>query len=555
MSKTLLFAAALTALSPLCQAQDHTAQLQELITRAHIPGLSLAYVKNGKVAETCYLGVRSNDTGGQVDAQTVFSAASLSKVVFAYGVLQLVDQGKLDLDKPLVSYYAYPDVQHDLRSAKVTAREVLSHTSGLPNWRNGDTLAFKYNPGERWNYSGEGFVWLGKVVEHITGKDLEPWLEETVFQPLGMERTGFIWKKEFNTDCAWPHNETGLTTGRWTPEKVNTAASMQTTAESYAKLLVAILNKKGLKPATLKGMLQPQPHSNMVEGRKDLSWGLGVGHQETAAGPAFWQWGDNGTFKAFLIGYPETKEGLVYFANSAAGLTIAPAILQLFFGGTQPGITWVTDGDPDIRHVEILNDLLTKPFATAMAPFMKGNIQDTTVLSESKMNWIGYRLLQNKRGDVAEQLFTLNTRAYPDSADAYAGLGETALRSGQPKAAQQWYAKAAALKPAETNYKKMSRKLDSTFVTKPAQTDTSLTTFRLEGVGTARLVSLVGSFNGWNELETPMRWKNGAWEAALPLRPGPYEYKFVVDGVWLPDPRNTKIKEGDQNSVLVVAAK
>ncbi|ACU61953.1 serine hydrolase [Chitinophaga pinensis] len=555
MSKTLLCTAALVASSSLCQAQDQTAALQALMTRAHVPGLSLAYVKNGKVAQTYYLGTRSNDTGGKVDTQTVFQAASLTKVAFAYGVMHLVEQGKLDLDKPLSSYYSYPDLQYDARAAKVTAREVLSHTSGLPNWRNGDTLKFKYNPGERWNYSGEGFVWLGKVVEHITGKELEPWLEETVLQPLGMERSGFIWKNEFDQNYAWPHTETGTTSGRWTPDKVNTAASLHTTADSYAKLLCALLDKKGLKPATFKTMLQPQAHSQVEQGKTTLSWSLGVGRQETAAGPAFWQWGDNGTFKAFLIGYPEKKEGLVYFANSAAGLTIAGDILQLFFGGAQPAIAWVTNEDPDIRHIALLNDLLHEPFTTAMAPFMKGSIQDTAALPESKMNWVAYRLLENRRPELAEQLFRLNTQTYPDSVDAYAGLAEAALRSGRPKEAEQWYTKAATLKPAKTNYKQMALKLDSTFVEPPVAADSSLTFFRLGDFPGAKLVSLAGTFNGWNDLEVPMRWKNGAWEAALRLAPGTYQYKFVIDGVWLSDPRNPKTHEGDMNSILVVTAK
>ena len=555
MRKTLLCAAVLVVMSSLCQAQDQTAALQDLMTRAHVPGLSLAYVKNGKVAQTYYLGTRSNDTGGKIDSLTVFQAASLTKVAFAYGVMHLVEQGKLDPDKPLSSYYVYPDLQYDARAARVTARQVLSHTSGLPNWRNGDTLKFKYNPGERWNYSGEGFVWLGKVVEHITGKELEPWLQETVLHPLGMERSGFIWQKAFDLDYAWPHTETGVTSGRWMPEKVNTAASLHTTVDSYAKLLCALLDKKGLKSATFKTMLQPQINSQVETGKTALSWNLGVGRQETAAGPAFWQWGDNGTFKAFLIGYPEKKEGLVYFTNSAAGMTIAPAILQLFFGGAQPAIAWVTNEDPEIRHVTLLNDLLHQPFATTIAPFMKGNMQDTTVLPESKMNWLGSRLLENGRPELAEQLFQLNTQSYPDSVDAYAGLAEVALRSGHPKDAQQWYAKAAVLKPAKKQYKEMAMKLDSTFVEKPVAADSSLTLFRLEDFPGAKLVSLVGTFNGWNDLEIPMRWKNGAWEGALPLAPGTYQYKFVIDGVWLSDPRNPKRHEGDMNSILVVTAK
>jgi CubicO group peptidase (beta-lactamase class C family) len=159
--KSLLFG--LLFLPVILCSQDRKIKIEQLMKAAGIPGLSLTYVKQGKIQEWYNLGVRSVDSKEAVDSGTVFNAASLSKCVFAYAVMKLVDSGKLSLDTPLYKYLEYPDLSHDERYKKITARMTLSHTSGLPNWRNGPQLNFRYNPGERYSYSGEGFVLLSKV--------------------------------------------------------------------------------------------------------------------------------------------------------------------------------------------------------------------------------------------------------------------------------------------------------------------------------------------------------------------------------------------------------
>jgi len=132
-----------------------------------------------------------------VTNETVFEAASLSKPVFAYGVLKLVDQGKLDLDTPLNKYLGNNyDVVDDPRINLITARHVLSHTSGFPNWRDNDrtkNLLIHFTPGDKWSYSGEGMVYLSKVIEKITGLSLEDFMQQTVLQPLGMTSSSYIW--------------------------------------------------------------------------------------------------------------------------------------------------------------------------------------------------------------------------------------------------------------------------------------------------------------------------------------------------------------------------
>ena len=135
-----------------------------------IPGLSMVVIENGEVALHFELGVKNTETKESVDEETLFETASLSKPVFAYGVLKLVEKGKLDLDKPLVAYLPYPDIANDERGHSITARMVLAHTTGFPNWRPKNApLKIHFQPGDRFSYSGEGFLFLQKVVEQVTG--------------------------------------------------------------------------------------------------------------------------------------------------------------------------------------------------------------------------------------------------------------------------------------------------------------------------------------------------------------------------------------------------
>ena len=170
-----------------------------LMEQATVPGLSAAMVGNGQTYWLHGFGVTNATSSEPVTPDTVFEAASLSKPVFAYAVLKLVDQGKLSLDTPLTAYLSKPYIEGDDRLAKITARFVLSHRTGFPNWRgDGNPLTIRFTPGERFSYSGEGFVYLQRAVEQITGKPLNDFMTDAVFRPLGMASSSYIWRPDFD---------------------------------------------------------------------------------------------------------------------------------------------------------------------------------------------------------------------------------------------------------------------------------------------------------------------------------------------------------------------
>lgn len=301
-------------------------RIPQLMKESDTPGLSIALIRRGELVWNHGFGVKSVKTNEAVDETTVFEAASLSKPVFAYAVLKLVDAGKFDLDKPLNQYLpGNYDVGEDERINQITARRVLSHTTGFPNWRSG-ALKIHFTPGERFSYSGEGFVYLAKVIERVTGEKFNDFMKRTVFDPLGMTSSSYIWQENYDKLKVFRHNARGEAVSQNKPPAgaFNAAASLHTTAQDFGRFVVAILKGTGLTPETRKLMLTPQTYvreggansTNRPQAKPlpDVAWGLGWGLQTTKDGLSFWHWGDNGDGKAYLVAFDQPKLGVVFFA-------------------------------------------------------------------------------------------------------------------------------------------------------------------------------------------------------------------------------------------------
>ena len=183
MRQSILFLVFVLAIMPMtssCNGQDHlqllngerlsSSQLdmflEDEMERLEIPGLSIAVLDQGRVTYHRTIGVKNAQSGRKVDKRTTFESASITKAVFAYFVMRMVDEGVLDLDTPLYTYLPNYDLDHDPRYKQITARMILTHQTGLPNWRyvnKGQYLDLKFDPGSQFSYSGEGFEYLGQI--------------------------------------------------------------------------------------------------------------------------------------------------------------------------------------------------------------------------------------------------------------------------------------------------------------------------------------------------------------------------------------------------------
>lgn len=444
-------------------------QVPELLQEASIPGLSIALIRDGKTYWLHTFGVKDAKTGAPVSDDTVFEAASLSKPVFAYGVLKLVDQGKLDLDTPLSKYLPKPYIEGDSRLDKITARYVLSHRTGFRNWRGDDGLTIYFTPGERFSYSGEGFVYLQKVVEQITGKPLNDYMTEAVFVPLHMTSSSYVWKPEFDARAATPHDAAGQPSDKWKPNEPLAASTLQTTASDYAQFVEALLNGTGLKPETIREIQKPQvavdPECTNCTERapKELSksvfWGLGIGIQETTQGESLWHWGDNGRFKAYVVAYPKQKIGVVLFMNGENGLSILAPVLQTAVGGEQPALHWLKYDSYDSPAMQFAKMAREKGAAEAINAFQPALIRGD--ISEESMNNTGYQLLSLNKPADAIRILQLNVQLHPQSWNVYDSLGEALMKNGEKELAIQNYTKSLDLNPKNSNATQMLKKLQS----------------------------------------------------------------------------------------------
>ena len=307
--------------------------MQAWQSEACTPGAAIAIIERGQPVQARGFGVQKAGDAAPITPNTIFEAASLSKPLFACAVVRLFEQGLLDPDAPLCDLMRTALIPDEPRLAQISARRVLSHTSGLPNWRWSQDADFwqwdkpislKFSPGERWGYSGEGFVYLQRAVEQLTGQPLQDYMQQHWLQPLGMAQTSYTWQAAFEAAFACGHDPAGKPLPKERPADANAASSLHTSVLDYARLVQWLLSPVD-EPATTwrRQMLAPQ-----FTIAPDTAWGLGVGLKRLDAGWVFWQWGDNRGFKHLVAGSPEQGVGLVILTNGESGYQVWRQVLH-----------------------------------------------------------------------------------------------------------------------------------------------------------------------------------------------------------------------------------
>ncbi len=316
--------------------------LLDLMKKAYIPGLSIATVSDGTLSWSSALGISDMDSGDCVDESTVFQACSLSKPLFAYLVLKLIEKDQLPPDfltqaLPEIEYERFKSEDRE-KVASLTPQMILSHQTGLPNWEPGtNQLEFQFKPGDQYHYSGEGYHYLQKVIEEKTGKSLETLAQEYVFTPLGMKHTHFERARfELGTQFASRHNE--LMQPQSCRDEVTAAGSLQTTAYDYAQFVMALLKEQMLRKTAMKELVSTEKDETArkkevpQEVVQSIFWGLGWGLEKTEEGTLAFHWGDTSGAKAFVAINPENGSAICYFANSQNGLSLAKELVTPVVG-------------------------------------------------------------------------------------------------------------------------------------------------------------------------------------------------------------------------------
>jgi CubicO group peptidase (beta-lactamase class C family) len=419
-----------------------------------VPGLQLTVIEDGALGWTRGYGVRSSDTMEPVDEETVFEAASLSKPVFAYAILQMVDAGVLDLDRPLVEYHEYQDLAHDDRTAQVTARLVLSHSSGLPNWRpRGEDLDYVHAPGTEFQYSGEGFVYLQQTIEHLTGEPLETLARRLVFEPLAMTHSSYRWTNEPDANVAVGHGVDGSPREKnEVGDDANAAWSLHTTTADYGRFLLAVIQGRRLSDSLRAAMVSPQ-----ADVEAGVQWGLGVGLEDDGdRGVALWHWGHNGGYRAFVLGYPANQSGLVMFTNSDNGMLLLADLVEAVAGADHPSVAWLDyeswDAPARLVRLDLEQVIRADGIEAGIARYRSLRHEEPPeAFEEGMLNALGYSLLRAEFVPEATIVFQMNVAQFPAASNTYDSLGEAYFVAGDYPRALENYRRSVRLNPANGN--------------------------------------------------------------------------------------------------------
>ena len=378
-------AAALAALGLSLAASAHdlpsgpaiTAEAGKVMARTHAQGLAIAVVDHGRVGFTGAWGAR-NAKGDPLGTDTVMYGASLTKTLFAYTVLQLVDQGKLkldtplkdDLDRPLPTYppdatfpdkYGpYKDLADDPRWQKITPRMCLTHSTGFLNFwfiEPDQKLHIHFEPGSRFSYSGEGMILLQFVVEHGRaaqglGVDVGG-LAQANFDRLGMTRTRLTWRNGEDANVADGWNDQGEPKPHDKRSKIRMAGSMNTTVTDLSKFAAALVRGDGLSAASRAEMTKPQLHIGFAhqfppflpdlpanEQRKDLSAGLGVVVFDGPQGHGFYKGGHDGQTANTLVCLEKSQRCVLILSNDVRAEAGFADLVRFILGDTGVPYDW-----------------------------------------------------------------------------------------------------------------------------------------------------------------------------------------------------------------------
>ncbi len=335
-----------------------------LMKSENVQGLALAVIEDGQVAHVAAYGKRNVERNLPLTSDTVMYGASLTKAAFAYMVLQLVDEGRLALDtpvaellpRPLPEYPEYSDLAGDERWRKLTPRILLTHTTGFANFRwieEDQRLRFRFDPGTRYGYSGEGFYILQTILEEGLKLDVGREMQIRVFDRFGMTRTGMMWRPDFAENLADGYGLDGAMEPHDERSRPSAAGSMDTTIADQARLWAGIVRGEGLSPASRAEMVRPQfpitsshQFPTLEAGTEPrnaeigLSAGLGLVTFQDATGPAWFKGGHNDFTGNMVIGLEKGKRCLVILANDVRAERIYPALARAILGETRMPWTW-----------------------------------------------------------------------------------------------------------------------------------------------------------------------------------------------------------------------
>lgn len=430
-----------------------------------IPGLQFAVVKGGKIVLQGAYGMANLEDSVPVTSKTVFSINSATKSFTGVAVMQLVEEGKVDLDAPISRYL------DELPTAwqPVKIRQLLSHTSGIPNIMDGNgillveddfdaslekvlTLPMEFKIGSQFSYNQTNYFLIGKIVEKLSGQPFTEFIKVKQFKIAGMTQTnwGDFYDVVPNKAKSYTYDRFGENQFNNVyevfPKPLRTAAGINTSAQEIAQWIIALQSGKLLQKSNLKTLwkseIKTTGFNNLLNG-----YAMGFPTIDRFEHPAVG--GIGGGRAAFLI-YPEDDLAIVILTNrlgaspelfidEVAGFYIPTMKASVGFGLP-----------PAVKTLRA--ELLKVGFAKAIEVVKSLKNKDSNYkLSEDELNQWGYLLIRQGKPKEALEIFKLNADLYPESANVYDSLAEAYEVNGDKSSAVKNYKRSLELNPKNGN--------------------------------------------------------------------------------------------------------
>ena len=458
---------------------DLDQKIPEVLSEFSIPGAAVLIIEDGEIAHKKGYGFANLENGTAITEKTGFNIGSISKTVAAWGVMKLVQEGKIDLDTPVENYltrWQFPKSEFD--SEKITMRRLLSHTAGLSvgsvsagppydnlptlvDWLNGKNdglgaVKMVVEPGTEGRYSGGGYGVCQLIIEEVSGQKFEDYMQEHILDPLGMTNSSYKIDDKILANSASPYDRYGEPSD-FELFTAQAGAGLHTTLDDFTRFAFASLHQHPdnsaynpvLSPETIRIMMEPEPIT------KQWAWSYCKGYQALEMGPAPGFRGHGGTNTGWQANFwinTATNDGFVVFTNGGNG-----GVSNLLFcrwvawkSGTKP---WdACNPKPSIAGK--LKRYIDKEGIADIEPTYTNLKEDQPKaydFSEGQLNDLGYYFMGRKEMNKALAIFQLNIKAFPYAFNVYDSYGEALLANGQRKKGIENYRRSIQLNPNNQN--------------------------------------------------------------------------------------------------------
>lgn len=454
-------------------AQNKATQIDQLLSKYNEYGQfngSALVAEHGKVIFKKGYGQANMEWDIQNQPDTKFRLGSISKQFTAFLIIKLAEKGKIKLDKPITTYLPnYPKATGD----KITVHHLLTHTSGIPNYTSApnflkeksrdpykpeefvktfENLPLDFTPGEKFSYSNSGYFLLGYIIEKVSGKSYEQYLQETILTPLKMANTGYDHGEVILKKRAAGYEKQGkkIINAPYLDMSIPYAAgSLYSTVEDLYLWDQALYTNQLLSSKSMESLFKPY-----IKAGNDF-YGYGWFITEAKNGTAdklkiIEHGGGINGFNTVISRIPADKN-LVVLLNNTGG-TILDEINE--------GIRAILYDKPFNQPkkslaFELLDVFTEQGTANGVNTYNKLKKDPTYSIKEADMNNVGYQLLQTGKIKESIEVFKINVEAFPKSGNVYDSLGEAYLKDGNTKLAIANYKKSIELDPTNESGKKI----------------------------------------------------------------------------------------------------